>query len=421
MIRALPLRWFAVVVPFLCAMAAPLAGQTDAALEHAKKLLRSTPLIDGHNDLPWTIRESKTAPMDVAAYDLRRTTPKHTDLARLKAGEVGAQFWSVYVPGEIKDSGFARVQLEQIDIARRMIARYPDRMTLALTAADIEREFKRGRIASLLGMEGGHAIENSLGALRSYYALGARYMTLTHNVTLDWADAALDTAKHHGLTDFGRDVVREMNRLGMLVDLSHVSPAVMSNALDVAEAPVIFSHSAARALVDHKRNVPDSILARLPRNGGVVMVTFVPDFVSQDVANWARDLDSVTSGLDSTLTDSVARKAQIDAWTAAHPRPPATLKQVADHIEHVRDVAGVDHVGIGSDFDGIDYTVEGLEDVSKFPNLFAELIRRGWSDRDLKKLAGQNLLRAFRAAEATATRLQRQREPSLGRSLVVGR
>lgn len=421
MIRALPFRQLATLFPLLLAVTNPLAAQSDAALERARKLLRSTPLIDGHNDLPWTIRESKTAPMDVAAYDLRSTTPKHTDLARLKAGQVGAQFWSVYIPGEIKDSGFARVQLEQIDIARRVIARYPDRLALALTAADIEREFKRGRVASLLGMEGGHAIENSLGALRAYYALGARYMTLTHNVTLDWADAALDSARHNGLTDFGREVVREMNRLGMLVDLSHVSPAVMSNALDVSEAPVIFSHSAARALTDHKRNVPDSILARLPKNGGVVMVTFVPDFVSSEVAAWAQQLDAMTSALDSTVTDSAARQAQIDAWTAAHPRPHATLKQVADHIEHVREVAGADHVGIGSDFDGIDYTVDGLEDVSKFPNLFAELIRRGWSDGDLKKLAGQNLLRAMRAAESTAARLQREREPANGGVVVSGR
>ncbi len=419
--RALPFRQLAALFPLLLAMTHPLAAQSDAALERARKLLRSTPLIDGHNDLPWTIRESKTAPMDVAAYDLRSATPRHTDLARLKAGEVGAQFWSVYVPGEIKDSGYARVQLEQIDIARRVIARYPERLALALTAADIEREFKRGRVASLLGMEGGHVIENSLGALRAYYALGARYMTLTHNVTLDWADAALDSARHRGLTDFGREVVREMNRLGMLVDLSHVSPAVMSNALDVAEAPVIFSHSSARALTNHPRNVPDSILARLPQNGGVVMVTFVPAFVSQDVANWEHDYDAMTSSLDSTTGDTVARRAQIDAWTASHPRPAATLKQVADHIEHVRKVAGADHVGIGSDFDGIDFTPVGLEDVSKFPDLFAELIRRGWSDGDLKKLAGQNLLRALRAAESTAARLQRQREPSIGRALVSGR
>ena len=230
----------------------PAAAQSRiAALEHARQLLKSTPLIDGHNDLPWEIRESKTAPRDVAAYDLRAQTPGHTDLARMGEGEVGAQFWSIYIPGEIKDSGYARVQLEQFDIARRMIARYPDRLALALSADDIERDFKRGRVASLLGMEGGHAIENSLGALRAYYELGARYMTLTHNVTLDWADAALDSARHDGLTEFGREVVREMNRLGMLVDLSHVSPATMSDALDVTEAPVIFSHSSARALVDH--------------------------------------------------------------------------------------------------------------------------------------------------------------------------
>jgi membrane dipeptidase len=411
MIRALSLRPFAALLPLLI-VTGPLAAQSDGALEHARKLLRSTPLIDGHNDLPWAIRESKTAPMDVAAYDLRSPTPHHTDLARLKAGEVGAQFWSVYIPGEIKDSGFARVQLEQIDIARRVIARYPDRLALALTAADIEREFKRGRLASLLGMEGGHAIENSLGALRAYYALGARYMTLTHNVTLDWADAALDSARHGGLTDFGREVVREMNRLGMLVDLSHVSPGVMSDALDVSQAPVIFSHSSARALTEHPRNVPDSILARLPKNGGVVMVTFVPAFVSPEVAAWEHDYETMTSGLDSTTTDSTARQGQIDAWTAAHPRPHATLKQVADHIEHVRTVAGADHVGIGSDFDGTDYVPDGLDDVSKFPDLFAELIRRGWRDGDLKKLAGQNLLRALRAAEATAARLQRQGEPS---------
>ncbi|HEX5914520.1 MAG TPA: dipeptidase, partial [Rubrobacter sp.] len=260
------------------------AQSQDKALERARKLLRSTPLIDGHNDLPWEIRQRKDAPRDVVQYDLRKTTEGHTDLARLAQGQVGAQFWSIYIPGEIKDSGFAKVQLEQFDIARRIVARYPDRLSLALTAEDIERSFKRGRVASLLGMEGGHAIENSLGALRSYYDLGARYMTLTHNVTLDWADAALDSARHNGLTEFGREVVREMNRLGMLVDLSHVSPATMSDVLDVAESPVIFSHSSAKALTDHGRNVPDSILKRLPQNGGVVMVTFVPAFVSNEVA-----------------------------------------------------------------------------------------------------------------------------------------
>jgi membrane dipeptidase len=393
-------------------LTAVMAQSSDPALEHARKLLRSTPLIDGHNDLPWEIRTSKTAPRDVAAYDLRTTTPKHTDLVRMKQGEVGAQFWSIYIPGEDKDSGYARIQLEQFDIARRMIQRYPDRLILALTASDIERAFRRHRIASLLGMEGGHAIENSLGALRSYYALGARYMTLTHNVTLDWADAGLDTARHGGLTSFGREVVREMNRLGMLVDLSHVSPGVMSNALDVAEAPVIFSHSSARALVEHPRNVPDSILARLPKNGGIVMVTFVPAFVSQEVADWEKQAEDDKKALEATVSDSVERQRRIDQWMSNHPRPNATLQQVADHIEHVRDIAGVDHVGIGSDFDGIDFGPVGLEDTSKFPDLFAELIRRGWSDPDLKKLAGQNLLRVLRTAELAAARLQQTREPS---------
>ncbi|HJR51947.1 MAG TPA: dipeptidase, partial [Gemmatimonadales bacterium] len=274
------------LLAFLVTSASAVAAQSDPALERARKVLRSVPLIDGHNDLAWEIRQSKTAPMDVAAYDLRTRTPGHTDLERLKAGQVGAQFWSIYVPGEVRDSGYARIQLEQFDIARRFIARYPDRLALALTADDIEREFKRGRVASLLGMEGGHVIENSLGALRAYYDLGARYMTLTHNVTLDWADAALDSARHGGLTDFGREVVREMNRLGMLVDLSHVSPATMSEALDVTQAPVIFSHSSARALTEHPRNVPDSILRRLPKNGGLVMVTFVPAFVSNEVAQY---------------------------------------------------------------------------------------------------------------------------------------
>ena len=397
---------------FLVTMASPAAAQSDSALEHARKLLESAPLIDGHNDLPWEIRESKTAPRDVAAYDLRVRTPKHTDLARLAEGRVGAQFWSIYLPGEIKDSGYARVQLEQFDIARRVIARYPDRLALALTAADIERNFKRGRTGSLLGMEGGHAIENSLGALRSYYELGARYMTLTHNATLDWADAALDSARHNGLTAFGKEVVREMNRLGMLVDLSHVSPAVMRDALDVTEAPVIFSHSSARALTNHLRNVPDAILARLPKNGGVVMVTFVPAFVSPEAAAWDTEAQRLSDQLKATVSDTAERRRRMDEWKAAHPQPRATLGQVADHIEHVRKVAGPDHVGIGSDFDGIDTVPEGLEDVSKFPYLFAELIRRGWSDTDLKKLAGGNVLRALRAAEATAARLQKTRQPS---------
>jgi membrane dipeptidase len=279
---------------------------------------------------------------------------------------------------------------------------------LALTAADIEAIFKSGRVASLLGMEGGHAIENSLGALRAFYALGARYMTLTHNVTLDWADAAADAPKHNGLTAFGKEVVCEMNRLGMLIDLSHVSPKVMSDAITVSAAPVIFSHSCARALTDHVRNVPDSILARLPQNGGVVMVAFVPDFISQEFNAWNVSLQERLAKATSNEERDRIRKE----FKAEHPLPKTTVGQVADHLEHIRKVAGADHVGIGSDFDGTSMLPIGLEDVSKFPNLFAELIRRGWSDADLKKLAGENLLRVLREAEATARRLQKIRPAS---------
>ena len=400
------------LLALLVTSASAAAAQSDPALDRARKLLRSVPLIDGHNDLAWEIRESKTAPMDVAAYDLRTRTPGHTDLERLKAGQVGAQFWSIYVPGEVKDSGYARIQLEQFDIARRFIARYPERLALALTAADIEREFKRGRVASLLGMEGGHVIENSLGTLRSYYDLGARYMTLTHNVTLDWADAALDSTRHDGLTDFGREVVREMNRLGMLVDLSHVSPATMSDALDVTQAPVIFSHSSARALTEHPRNVPDSILQRLPKNGGVVMVTFVPAFVSNEVAQYEKRETEENKRISAEVADTAEVSRRMEQWSAANPRPQATLAQVADHIEHVRKVAGADHVGLGSDFDGITNVPVGLEDVSTFPQLFAELIRRGWSDDDLRTLAGRNVLRVLREAERTSERLRKERQPS---------
>jgi membrane dipeptidase len=348
----------------------------------------------------------------VEAYDLRSSVPGYTDLARLREGRVGAQFWSIYIPGEIRDSGYARVQLEQFDIARRMIARYPDRLTLALTAEDIIRATRQGKVASLLGLEGGHAIENSLGALRAYYALGGRYMTLTHNVTLDWADAALDTPTHGGLTPFGREVVREMNRLGMLLDLSHVSVGTMSDALDVSEAPVIFSHSSAYALTHHPRNVPDSILTRLPRNGGVVMVTFVQSFVSEDRRQADQARDSAMAAIRREVTDSAEQRRRWREYRDSHPEPRATLSQVADHIEHVRKVAGADHVGIGSDHDGMGLGPEGLEDVSTFPALFAELVRRGWSDADLKKLAGENVIRALRQAAQVAARLQRERPAS---------
>ena len=416
--------------PLLCAalFASPIAARTSAAqapvapaplaardpLEHAKAILATTPLVDGHNDLPWAIRESKTAPRDVEAYDLRRKTPHQTDLARMKAGQLGGQFWSVYIPGEIRDSGYARVQLEQIDIAKQVIAKYPEAFTTALTAADVRTAFKAGKVGSMLGMEGGHAIENSLGALRAYYAMGVRYMTLTHNVTLDWADAALDSAKHNGLTPFGREVVREMNRMGMLVDLSHVSPAVMSNALDVAEAPVIFSHSGARALVDHPRNVPDSILRRLPKNGGVVMVPFVPGFVSLTQRQHALSRQHIARDMRPHYgADTAGFARDMKGWDAANPAPRATLRDVADVIDYVKKVAGADHVGIGSDFDGVDDDLPiGLEDQSTYPALFAELIRRGWSDTDLRKLAGDNVLRALTQAEQAAKRIQKMRRPS---------
>lgn len=384
-----------------------------ARVAHVRRLLRSTPLVDGHNDLPWAMREEKERPLDVVAYDLRRTTKGMTDIARLRRGGVGGQFWSVYIPGEIRDSGYARVQLEQIDIARRTIARYPDVFTPATTAAEVRKAFAAGRIGSLLGMEGGHAIENSLGALRAYHALGVRYMTLTHNVTLDWADAAADVARHGGLTEFGKEVVREMNRLGMLVDLSHVSPGTMSDALDVSEAPVIFSHSNARARANVPRNVPDSILARLPKNGGVVMVTFVPGFVSQAVADYAAQLGRVRDSVARAAPgDNDAQFRAVAAWRASHPSPVATIADVADHLDHIRQVAGAAHVGLGGDFDGITETVQGLEDVSKYPDLLAELVKRGWTDAELRGLLGENVLRVLTRAEAVAARLQTSRPAS---------
>ncbi|MDQ6717444.1 MAG: dipeptidase [Gemmatimonadota bacterium] len=387
----------------LCVAATAGAQSHDPYLARAKHVLATTPLIDGHNDLPWRIREDKSAPSNVDAYDLRKHTPGHTDFERLKQGMVGAQFWSVYTPGEWRDSGYAKVQLQQIDIARRVIAKYPDKLELALTAADIPRIFHKKKIASLLGLEGGHAIENSLGLLRDYYDLGVRYMTLTHNVTLDWADAALDSARHGGLTPFGDSVVLEMNRLGMLVDLAHVSPGVMSNVLDVTKSPVIFSHSAARAIVDVARNVPDSILRRVPANGGVVMVPFVTGFISPEVAAWDRAAGAAMREARRSGADTAAARS---SWLAAHPKPRATLAQVANQIDYVKKIVGPDHIGIGGDFDGIDDVVLGLEDVSKYPDLFAELARRGWSDADLRKLAGENVLRVFRAAERVSAQMR---------------
>jgi membrane dipeptidase len=366
-------------------------GNQDQHMEIAKRVLATTPLFDGHNDLPWAIRESTSAPRDVVAYDLRTRTSGHTDIARLRTGMVGAQFWSVYIPSTSMTEGAARMQLEQIDIAKQIFARYPDVFEETLTPDAALNAFGAGRIASVIGMEGGHAIENSLGALRAFFAMGARYMTLTHGSNIDWADSGTDQPVHDGLTEFGKEVVREMNRLGMLVDLSHTSPATMNDALDVAEAPVIFSHSSARALVDHPRNVPDPVLHRLPGNGGVVMVTFVPGFINNAVKDW---------------------QALPEAERRDRPEPRATLGDVADHIEHVRRVAGIDHVGIGGDFDGITSVPQGLEDVSTYPALFAELSRRGWSEEDLRKLAGGNVIRVWREATEAAARLQRTHKPS---------
>ncbi|MBM4194196.1 MAG: membrane dipeptidase [Gemmatimonadetes bacterium] len=400
------------------ASAAPRAQRApltrEAARARAVALLSATPLVDGHNDLPWAIREEPGMQRDVDAYDLRKRTPHQTDLARIRAGKLGAQFWSVYIPGDIKEYGYARAQLEQIDIARRVIAKYPEVFTTALTVADVRKAFAAKRVGSLLGMEGGHAIENSLGALRAYYDLGVRYMTLTHNVTLDWADAANDVARHRGLTAFGREVVREMNRLGMLVDLSHVSPGVMSHALDVTEAPVIFSHSSARAIVDHPRNVPDSILRRLPRNGGVVMVTFVPGFDSPAVRAHGLERNAYQASLRQRFgADTAAVTRERRSWDASRPAPKATLADVANHLDHIKATAGADHVGIGSDFDGVDDDLPvGLEDISKFPDLFAELMLRGWTDAELRKLAGENVLRALETAERVAARIKKERGPS---------
>jgi membrane dipeptidase len=384
---------FAVTVP---------AQQGDAMVERARRLLRDVPVFDGHNDYPWQVRE--LAKGDVAALDMREPQPRlHTDFARLSRGGVGAQFWSVYVPSTMQGTTAVSATLEQIDIVHRMMARYPDRLELALTAADIERIQKSGKIASLIGMEGGHSIDGSLGALRMMYRLGARYMTLTHSLNTPWADSATDTPAHQGLTSFGEDVVREMNRLGMLVDLSHVSPDTMADALRVTSAPVIFSHSSAKALANVPRNVPDNILAQITKNGGIVMVTFVPGFISQEVADYnARENTERArlTALSGSTPDSITRG--VDAWHTSNPAPRATLIQVADHIDHIRKIAGIDHIGLGGDFDGITQVVLGLEDVATYPDLIAELLRRGYSDEDVKKITGRNILRVLKAAEKAA-------------------
>ena len=392
-----------------CAHLVFAAPPSKADLEHARRLLADAILFDGHNDLPWAIRTDKKTPNDIVAYDLRKTTAGQTDIPRLRQGGLSAQFWSVYVPGEMP-SGFAKTQLEQIDLMRRVIARYPDVFQFARTARDIRDAKKAGRIGSMLGMEGGHAIENSLGALRAYYDLGVRYMTLTHNTNTDWADSAADLPpRHHGLTPFGEKVVLEMNRIGMLVDLSHTSAETMADALRVSRAPVIFSHSSARTVCNVPRNVPDSILKKMPANGGVVMITFVSGFTDPAVAKVMQPvIEEYNRRVRSLKTE--AQRTKLFEELVAHVKvPPTSVSKVADQVEYVRRVAGVQHIGIGADFDGNTIWPEGLSDVSMYPNLFAELIHRGWNDADLKLLAGENVLRALEQAEKVSAAMQRQR------------
>jgi membrane dipeptidase len=412
----------------LCVPVAAVRSADDGQ-QRVERILSKTPLIDGHNDLPWEIRDRFKS--DLTAVDLQSDTarlpfpadaaPLMTDIPRLRAGRVGGQFWSVWIPTDVH--GFAAVQmtLEQMDLVKRMAARYPADFEMAYTAADVRRIHQAHKVASLIGIEGGHQINDSLPVLRQMYDAGARYMTLTHTTNTAWADSATDAPVHHGLTPFGLDVVREMNRLGMLVDLSHVSPETMKAALAVSEAPVIFSHSSARALVDHPRNVPDDILKTVAANGGVVMVNFAPGYVSDARNRWDADEAAERTRFNSPpyvglyIGQPDRAKAALAAWTETHPRPPATLAQVADHIEHIRQVAGIDHVGLGSDFDGIEDTPVGLEGVNRYPALLEELMRRGWTDADIAKLAGENLLRVMAAAERVSLQLRAERPPSSAR------
>jgi membrane dipeptidase len=384
----------------------------SALLDRARALHRQVPLIDGHNDYPWAVREKVQRDLD--KLDITKPQPTiHTDIARLKAGGVGAQFWSVYTPSDFAGQTAVTATLEQIDIVHQMMRKYPQTFELALSATDVERIFKSGKIASMIGMEGGHSIDNSLAALRMFYRLGARYMTLTHAKNTAWADSATDTPQHGGLTPFGEQVVREMNWLGMLVDLSHVSPDTMTDAIAISEAPVIFSHSSARALNDVPRNVPDAVLQLLPKNGGIVMVTFVPGFLSPKVAAWNNLQTAETNRLQQQFpNDEAVRKQGVDAWTKANPAPRATVADAADHIDHIRKVAGIDHIGLGGDFDGITSVPEGLENVSTYPTLTAELLRRGYKEDEVKKILGLNLLRVWKAADVAATTLQKQRGSS---------
>lgn len=389
----------AVPVPPAPPIAPPVARRID-------RLLKATPLIDGHNDIAETLQD-RLGPK-LWQTDIRRDLGGfHTDIARLRTGRVSGQFWSVYVPTSLHGPAAVEATLRQIDVVRGLVRRYPGDLTLAETADDIVRIHRAGRIASLLGVEGGHQIDNSLPVLRTYYALGVRYMTLTHVENVDWADSANVPPSHGGLTGFGLKVVAEMNRLGMLVDLSHVSPAVMRQAIAASRAPVIFSHSSALALDAHPRNVPDDVLTLLKGRDGVVMVNFYPTFISDDYRLWAiaREAERKRIELEGMGRPTADLAAMLAEWQAAHPAPAVTVAQVADHIEHIAKIAGPEHVGIGGDFDGVDALPVGLEGVDRYPVLFAELIRRGWNDHDLAALAGGNLLRVLRKAEMVARAL----------------
>ena len=396
----------------LLAAATPAAAQDEAA---ARRILERTPLIDGHNDLPWALRE--TYGNDPHAVDLTAnldaSTELHTDIPRLRAGGVGGQFWSVYVPATLTPVEAAKATFEQIDTVKRIVAAHPDVFELATTADDIERIHRRGRIASLIGMEGGYSIDDSLGLLREFHDAGARYMTLTHSKTTSWADSATDAPKWGGLNPFGEEVVREMNRLGMMVDLSHVSEETMLDAMRVSEAPVIFSHSSARAVVAHPRNVPDSVLRLMAEDGGVVMVNFVPGFISETVRAWGAARAAEDARLKALNPgDPSAVTAGLQAWIAANPAPRATIADVVAHIQHVRDVAGIDHVGLGGDFDGVSALPEGVDGVDAYPRILAALMANGWSEADIRKLAGENILRVMRQVEAVAANKRGER-PSL--------
>ena len=392
------------VLAVLAAMAVPAAAATPE--ETAREVLAKSPIIDGHNDTPYQIADlfaRDFSKFDLTALPADAFAKTHTDIKNARAGYLGGQYWSVYVDAALPKHEAVTRTIQQIDVVRQMMARYPETFAFASTAAEVEAAVKKGKIASLIGMEGGHSIGSSLEILRQTYALGARYMTLTHSLTTDWADSATDAPKHDGLSPFGFEVLAEMNRMGMIADISHVSEATMHDVLDKSTAPILFTHSNARAITPHPRNVPDSVLKRLPQNGGVVMVTFVPGFTSAARRQWEYERSAVAGRAKTEFSGNpVGEKAAVDAWIAANPQPKATLAQVADHIDHIRKVAGIDHIGIGGDFGGVDELPVGLENVSTYPALFAELVRRGYAKADLAKIAQGNVLRVMRGVEKAA-------------------